>query len=67
MIRKVAGKDFDIMIGFCLTVPFLFNSMNSILTAVLYDHTDSMTIPLVVGTGVAAISLLSGFVLLNRL
>lgn len=55
------------MIGFCLTVPFLFNSLNSVLTAVIYDHTDSMTIPLIVGTVVSAVSVVCAIFLLRRL
>lgn len=36
VIQKVGGKQYDIMMGFCLTIPLFFGSINSLVTTSLY-------------------------------
>lgn len=66
VIQKVAGKHYDMMMGFCLTVPLLFGSINSLVTTSLYYATKLTWVPLFVSAGMAFISLVAGLILIYQ-
>jgi hypothetical protein len=48
-----------------LSLPFIFDSINSLLTTHIYDWTEAMVIPYLIGVIVCIISLLSGFLVIK--
>jgi len=48
-----------------LSLPFLFDAVNSLVTTRVYDVTGSISIPYYIGTGVCMFALFCGLVLIK--
>jgi predicted MFS family arabinose efflux permease len=65
IVAKYAKSDYEIMMGICLSFPFLMDSINSAVTTAVYDATGYMALPWYIGSLVCFISLLAA-VILNK-
>jgi len=65
IITKYCKENFEIVMSVALSLPFVFDSLNSLLTTHIYDWTETMTIPYLIGVIVCVISLLSGFLIMK--
>lgn len=57
LMSKYAGKYYDSFIGVGLCMPYFFDSLNNVLTPIVYDMTGSMVFVWGIGTLVCGISL----------
>lgn len=64
IIQKIGGKNYDMMMGLCLTVPLFFDAVNSLVSTSVFDATQDAAIPLFICAGMTLVSVISGFVLI---
>lgn len=65
IITKYCKDNFEIAMSISLALPFVFDSLNSLVTTRVYDVTNSMTLPMYIGSGIALFSVFSGFIILK--
>jgi MFS family permease len=63
IITKYCKDNFEIVMSIGLSLPFIFDSLNSLVTTRVYDSTQAMIWPWSIGIIVSIISVTSGFVL----
>ena len=63
IITKYCKNNFEIVMSIALGLPFVFDSLNSLVTTRVYDYTQTMVWPWSIGIIISVISVLSGFVL----
>lgn len=64
VVQKVGGKNYDTMMGLCLTVPLFFDAMNSMVATEVFDATKKPEAPLFICAGMCLVSVVSGFVMI---
>lgn len=65
IISRYSSGNYEVVMGLALSLPFLFDSINSIVTTITYDSTHSMALPWVIGCGVCLLSLAAGLALIK--
>lgn len=58
---KFSKKNYEYIMGLCLNVPYMFNALNSFITASVQSQTDNMPLCFYIGSGFCMISLLFAF------
>jgi MFS family permease len=58
--RYCRKEDFEFVLSMCLSLPFLFYALDSVVTTQLYDSTNAMSVPWYASTAVCLLSFLSG-------
>jgi Sec-independent protein secretion pathway component TatC len=58
---KFSKKNYELIMGLCLNVPYIFNALNSFITAAVQSQTDNMPLCFYIGSGFCMISLLFAF------
>lgn len=48
------------ILSMCLSLPFIFDSFNSLATTQIYDHTHNMSDPWYASVGVGLLSIMAG-------
>ena len=66
IVAKYAKSDYEIMMGVCLSLPFLMDSVNSAVTTAVFDTTGYMALPWYIGGAVSFLSLLAATVLHSK-
>jgi hypothetical protein len=63
IVSKFCRDNYEIVLAIALSLPMVFDSINSLVTTRVYDATNSMIIPWYIGISVCLLSLLSGVIL----
>lgn len=63
IITKYCKDNFEIVMSIALSLPFIFDSLNSLVTTRVYDYTSTMVWPWGIGIIVSIVSVISGFLL----
>lgn len=63
IITKYCKNNFEMVISVALSLPFLFDAINSVVTTRVYDVTGKMVYPWYIGTAVAFSCIVSGWIL----
>lgn len=65
IVSLFGQKDYEIIMGFGLSAPFMFDAVNAVITPVVYDATQNLPLTWYIGTLVCAYSILAA-VYLNK-
>jgi MFS family permease len=63
IITKFCKDNFEVVMSVALSLPFIFDSLNSLVTTRVYDATNSMIYPWYIGIIVCIFSLIAGLLL----
>jgi MFS family permease len=63
IITKFCKDNLEIVLSVALSLPFILDSVNSIVTTRVYDSTNSMSIPWYIGIAVSLTSVIAAFFL----
>lgn len=61
LMSKYAGKYYDSFVGVGLCMPYFFDSLNNVVTPIVYDQTGSMDFVWAIGVFVCMLSLIAAF------
>jgi hypothetical protein len=67
LITKYGGKYYDTLIGVGVCIPFIFDSLNNIITPLIYDKTNSMDLVWLIGVGFCLVGLLSSVAISKKI
>lgn len=59
LITKYGGKYYDTLIGIGVCIPFLFDSIQNIITPLIFDETGSMELVWLLGVGFCSLAFIS--------
>jgi hypothetical protein len=63
IITKFCKDNLEIVLSVALSLPYVFDSLNSLVTTRVYDATNSMVLPWYIGIGVSILSIIAAFAL----
>lgn len=63
IIARYAKSNYEVMMGICLSLPFIMDSVNSVVTTTVYDSTGYMALPWYIGSFWGLFSLCMAFIL----
>lgn len=63
LITRYGGKYYDTLIGIGVCIPFLFDSIDNIITPLIFDSTGSMELVWLVGVGFCSLALISSILI----
>ena len=63
IITKFCKDNLEIVLSVALSLPFVFDSLNSLVTTRVYDATNSMVLPWYIGIGVSILSIIAAVAL----
>lgn len=63
LITRYGGKYYDTLIGIGVCIPFFFDSINNIITPLIYDLTSSMELVWLIGVGFCVLAVVSSIII----
>jgi hypothetical protein len=63
LISLYGGKHYDMLMGVCICTPFLFSSINDVMTPTIYNYSNSMELIWGIGAIVCLISLIAALMI----
>lgn len=66
LANQFCKRHYEYIMGICLNVPYIFNAVNSFLTAAVQKDTDDMPLCFYIGTGFCFISFIFGLLIIHK-
>lgn len=67
IISIYGKKDYEMLMGFGLSAPFMFDALNAVVTPAVYNETENLPLTWYIGSGVCLYSLLMGLYLSKKI
>jgi len=58
LVNKYSKKHYEYIMGLCLNIPYIFNALNSFITAYVIKQTDNLSLAFFIGSYFCLFSLL---------